>query len=65
MSMTVSQLKAALAALPPEYDDVEVSLNSEYRAIAIEPIDRGREDVTTVFGQPLTIPRYQVDINGY
>ena len=65
MSMTVSQLKAALAALPLEYDDAEVSLHSEYRATAVEPFDRGIETVTMFYGEPLTIPRYRVDINGY
>ena len=63
--LTVSQLRAALAALPPEYDDVEVSLNSEYTATEVEPIDYGRETVMDIDGRPVTFPRYRVEIHGH
>ena len=63
--MTVAELRAALVALGPEWDDAEVSLNSEYGATAVEPRDFGKERVFYSYGKKCRAPRYHVDINGY
>ena len=53
--MTVRQLKAALSALPPEYEDALVSLaGGEYSAVDVEAHDRKYAET-----------RYMVDIGGY